>query len=144
MLQACRSYRLLCDDLLHSRARESFLLFNGIGERKSLLDCLLAPFNLYPCIALSACSDVSKSPVSSHLGGLLDGGRGHVHAHQFKGLSLLGQGFSYVFVRLAYEVAHLTGPKHSRGVGLPHGGDRRVGAAHLGLEVLVANLLTEV
>jgi len=49
-----------------------------------------------------------------------------------------------VAVRFADNVAHFTGAEHLVSVGLPHGGDGGVGAAHLGLEVLVADLLAKV
>lgn len=99
-----------------------------------------------PVLTLCAISDVfRKSCMSSHLEGLLcDGSRGHIHAHQFKGLSLLRHSFSNVAVRLAYEVTHFTGSEDIRGRGLPHGGDGRVSASHLSLEVFASEFLSKV
>jgi len=47
-------------------------------------------------------------------------------------------------VRLAYNVAHFTGAEHCLGIGLPHGGDGGVSAAHLSLKVFVSDFLAEV
>lgn len=120
-------------------------MFNGFGERRSYGHVHVPSFfNPFPNVALSACSDQLKSPVYYSPGSLLDGSRRHVHAHQFEGLSLLGQGLGYVLVGLAYNVAHFTLAEHSFSVGFPHGGNGGVGASHLGLEVLVADLLAKV
>lgn len=124
-----------------------YLLFNGIGERRSLLGHFIVPSpSFFPITTPNVHSDVvSKSLTSSRsLDGLLDGSGGHIHAHQFEGLGLLRQGFGYVLVGLAYEVAHFALAEHSGGVCLPHGGDGGVSAAHLSLEVFVADLLTKV
>jgi len=119
-------------------------LFNSFGERRSYGHVHVPSFfNPFPNVALSACSDRLKSPVYYSLE-LLDGSRRHVHAHQFEGLSLLGQGVGYVLVGLAYNVAHFTLAEHGFSVGFPHGRNGGVGASHLGLEVLVSDLLAKV
>lgn len=119
-------------------------MFNGFGERRSYGHVHVPSFfNSSPNVALSAFSDQLKSLVCS-LEGLLDGSRRHVHAHQFEGLSLLGQGLGYVLVGLAYNVPHFTLAEHGFGVSFPHGGNGRVSATHLGLEFLAGDFLAKV
>lgn len=85
-----------------------------------------------------------EHPNYSHLEGLFgDCSRREIHAHQFQCHGLLGHSLSHVLVRLADDVAHFAGAEHCFSVGLPHGGDGGVGAAHLSFEIFVAQLFAE-